>query len=297
MKQDAPPSAEKDVEAHEVLAEPSGEAQLGAWISAFGRMSDAHPDMARILRVVERLQDRPFRTHVVIHGEPGTGKEGLAKLLHRLFHPTGGPLVRANLAGCSSEETRKRLFGTESLLKKELLPQAVGGSLLIDELLALPLDVQGHLHDLLQKHHPADPKAVVVIGLTDGDLRTAVHNGHFRHDLAFRLLRLVLHVPPLRERPHDIAHAALWTCNRILRKFRLDRSAELFDPNKPEQEQETRPFFVEDEVLETLRQYPWPGNFRELEAVLERAVMLYSDGERLCKTDVDAALADTWPWL
>ncbi|MBL8635862.1 MAG: sigma 54-interacting transcriptional regulator [Myxococcales bacterium] len=280
-----------------------GELQLGAWIAAFGRMSDAHPDMARILRVIERLQDRPFRAHIVIHGEPGTGKEGLARLLHRLMHPHGAPYVRANLTGCTSDEMLKQLFGRQtykgsggevrSVGDDGLLAQADSGALLLDELLVLPQDVQRSLYEHLSQHRLGTSSGVALIAMTDGDLPQAISDGRFRHDLAYRLLRIVIHVPPLRERPQDIAQSTLWICNRILRSHHDARPAELHDPESSEPA--TAAFFVEEAVMSVLRQHSWPGNFRELEAVLERAVMLYSDGEHLRRTDVEAALGDGWP--
>jgi DNA-binding NtrC family response regulator len=265
-------------------------------------MSDAHPDMARILRVIERLQDRPFRAHIVIHGEPGTGKEGLARLLHRLMHPSGAPNVRANLTGCTPTEMFARLFGPGAhrgagdvygASADGLLAQAESGSLLIDELLTVPQDVQRSLYEHLSNRRLSAASGVVLVGMTDGDLPQAISDGRFRHDLAYRLLRIVLHVPPLRERPQDIAQSTLWICNRILRSHNDSRPAELLDPEQPEPAGSA--FFVEEAVMSVLRRHSWPGNFRELEAVLERAVMLYSDGEHLKCTDVEAALGDGWP--
>lgn len=280
-----------------------GELQLSTWISAFGRMSDAHPDMARILRVIERLQDQPFRTHVVIYGEPGTGKEGLAKLLHRLMHPSGAPHVRATLTGCTSEEMLKQFFGPDTYKSGDgavcsrhedgLLSKAHGGSLLLDELLAMPLDVQRSLHEHLHEHRPGQETGVTIIGLTDGNLPQAVRAGQFRHDFAYRLMRLVLHVPPLRERPQDISHSTLWICNRILRSFDDERPAELSDPDN--RDGSSSAFLVEEETLSLLKRHDWPGNFRELEAVIERAIMLYSNRERLRVEDVESALGDGWP--
>jgi DNA-binding NtrC family response regulator len=277
-----------------VSARPSSEPQLNAWIAALGRMSAAHPDMARILRIVERLQDRPYRAHVIVYGEPGTGKEGLARLLHRLMHPDGAELVRAQLLGRDLGEQRELLlgpgFGREIDVPGGLLASARGGSLLIDELLALPAAMQRQILDQLQERRgEPDP---VIIGLSDGDLVAAVEAGHFRHDLFYKLSRIVLRVPPLRERPEDMAHATLWIANRVLRARGVHRPAELEAAGEQAVPLSPDAYRVQEGAVLALRRHAWPGNFREMEGVLERAILLYSDGERLTAADVEQGLDD-----
>lgn len=276
-----------------VPARPSNEPQLNAWIAALGRMSAAHPDMARILRIVERLQDRPYRTHVVIHGEPGTGKEGLARLLHRLMHPDGAELVRGQILGREAPEQSKMLFGPMPGIERSascLLETARGGSLLLDELLAMSAPVQRLLLDHMQERRgEPDP---MVIGLTDGDLAGAVVAGSFRHDLFYKLSRIVLRVPPLRERPEDMAHATLWIANRVLRARGVHRPAEVESADEQAAPLSSDAYRVHEAAVSVLRRHRWPGNFRELEGVLERAILLYSDGDRLTVADVEQALGD-----
>lgn len=269
--------------------------QIDSWISALGRMSPSHPDMARILHVVERLQDQPYRSHALFSGEPGTGKEGLARLLHRLMHPVmhpeAAPQIALHLVGCPPDEIGERLH--------RAWEQARGGSLIIDELLALPATVQRQLHESLSDQRLADAKSVVVLAQTDGDLMRAMAAGALRHDLLYKLGRIVLAVPPLRERPADMAHAALWTANRVLKSRGFGKVAELLDETRPPlpiSEPEIRSVLqVMPTALEALSRHPrgWPGNFRELEAVMERAILLYSDGEVLRDTDVVRAINDT----
>lgn len=293
--------------------------ELDVWISALGRMSAAHPDMARILHVVDRLQDRPYRSHVLLCGEPGTGKEGLAKLLHRMMHPSGGPCERVSLMGRTPGQIFADLFGDAAAEPGKpaggAFARARGGTLILDEILALPADAQRRLHELLSAtrwiERPAE--AVVIMALSDGDVGQAVQSGALRHDLAFKLGRILITVPPLRERPEDLSHAALWTANRILRSRGIQRGAELIEVTSPGDSTEVaavtadpesgvpEPYRVTSRAVAALGRYPrssagarsWPGNFRELEAVLERAILLYSDGEVLREADVERALADS----
>src|SRR5205085_1678545 len=133
---------------------------------------------------------------------------------------------------------------------------------------------------------PVGERPAVVVALTDHDLAAAVAEGRFRHDLYYRLARVVLRLPPLRQRPADVPRAALWMANRVLRTRGLGRTAELGAAPGGEE----AVFQVLPEAIEALRGYDWPGNFRELEAVIERAILLYSDRQRLSADDVRAAL-------
>lgn len=285
--------------------------ELDVWISALGRMSAAHPDMARILHVVDRLQDRPYRSHVILRGEPGTGKEGLAKLIHRMMHPSGGPCERVSLIGRTPEQIGADLFGDLSGhgASGGALARAAGGSLILDEVLSLPPEAQRRLHERISAARWG-AQAAVVIALSDGDIGQAVASGVLRHDLAYKLGRILLTVPPLRERPEDLSHAALWTANRILRSRGIHRGAELIEVAQPGDSTEVaavtadggpEPYRVTSTAVAALGRYSaavplaqaWPGNFRELEAVLERAILLYSDGDVLRAADVERALADS----
>lgn len=268
----------------------AGEPQLNAWIAALGRMSAAHPDVGRILRLVDRLQDRPYRTHCVLFGEPGTGKEGLARLLHWLMHAGNQPLVRVQLAGKSDAEIGRELLGGGG--DRSALDRAAGGTLVLDEVLALSPELQRRLYERLHKQDWLRDDSVVVIAVTDGDIRSAVAAGEFRHDLFYRLARLCLHVPPLRERPDDLGHSAMWIANRLLRARGIDRPAELFEIGEHTLPPSEGAFHVLPEAIDALRAHDWPGNFRELETVLERAIMLYSDGEQLLAQDIESAIAD-----
>jgi DNA-binding NtrC family response regulator len=311
-KKDSGPGGRSDGgpgEGDAALRDRPEDLQIDVWISALSRMSAAHPGMARILHIVARLQDRPYRSHALILGEPGTGKEGLAKLLHRLQTWNGDedadgsrrPCERVQLLGLSPAEIAAELFGDG--IDGGAWGRAQGGSLILDELLVLSADAQRRLHDALSQQRWTDPNAVVVIALSDGDVSAAVESGALRHDLLHKLGRLVMTVPPLRERAADLSQAALFIANKILRSRGQNRTAEPVSSQTADVAARspadsdpglTGAFLITPEALEALHrhQFGWPGNFRELEAVLERAILLYSDGDTLRAADVDAALAD-----
>src|SRR5262245_41596208 len=117
------------------------------WIGALIRVSSPHPAMTRILDVIERLQDRPFRTNFLLLGEPGTGKEGLARALHELVTPRG-PLVRYDVCGFPEEAALEALCGAGK--NPGAAEAAHGGTLLIEDAASLPPRVQEALLRLLK---------------------------------------------------------------------------------------------------------------------------------------------------
>jgi DNA-binding NtrC family response regulator len=268
------------------------------WIGAFIRISAAHPAMTRILDVIERLQDRPFRTNFLLTGEPGTGKDGLARAFHQLVSP-GGPLVRLDVGGFPEEAALEALCGSGR--HKGAAEEADRGTLVIEEVAALTPRVQQALLRLLKagrvrrvgqtKDQPRKLQ-VNAIALSDADVERAVAEGRLRHDLYYRLARVMLWLPPLRERLDDIGPAAIWMGNRILAAAHVPlelRSAE--DLRNASQEDRRRAICLESSAVDALRAHPWPGNFRELEATLERALLLVRSGPQLTADDIAAALA------
>lgn len=286
-------------------AEPSslGEVTAGHFkssIEGLTRLASQHPSVRHILDVLTRLKERPYATNAVIRGEPGTGKEGLAHTLHELMHPDGAPLVSVSTAGRPEEAVAMELFGAWPRHKGErpvdgAIGEADGGTLVLDEVIGLSPALQRRLLDLVKRgryHREFEDRERVaqvnVIVITDGNLTAEVQAGRFRHDLFHKLARLDLVLPPLRERPEDVPGAARWMANRVRMDRGLPANVELEgDPNAA-----AGSILIRKDAIEALRQHRWPGNFRELEIVVERALMLYGDGTQVTAADVNKALAE-----
>jgi DNA-binding NtrC family response regulator len=264
------------------------------------RLASAHPGVRYIVDVVERLKARPYATNILIAGEPGTGKEGLAHTVHELMHPDGAPLISIATGGRSDEDLAAELFGSGPRAKGDRATQgavemAEGGTLVIDDVAWLSPNLQWRLLDLLRRgaYTRASETRVRqvqlhVIAITDEDLAKSVSAGRFRHDLFHKLARIHLVLPPLRQRPEDIPAAVEWMARRILMLRGQSSSVQLegAEPARPDA------VVIRNEAIEALRTHNWPGNFRELEVVVERALMLYGDGKHVTKSDVHQALAN-----
>jgi two-component system response regulator AtoC len=287
-----------------IAPESIGELAAGNRGSVEGlkRLNSQHPSVRHIIDVVEHLQARPYLTHAVISGEPGTGKEGLAHTLHELMHPEGdAPIVQVSTAGRDPDVIAGELFGRgQSSRGDRSLEGAVsaadGGTLLLDEVIGLSASLQRRLLELIRKgrytreNEERERRAqLYIFVLTDGNLLAEVQAGRFRHDLYFKLARLNVTLPPIRERPEDIPAAAAWMANRVLTMRNRSPDVEVEpppgDPALPDDA-----IVLTREAIEALRKHRWPGNFRELEAVVERALLLYSDGKQITANDVSRAL-------
>jgi DNA-binding NtrC family response regulator len=213
-------------------------------------------------------------TTVLLTGETGSGKEVVAAEIHRHSDRAHKPYVRLNCASLPSTLLESELFGHErgaftGAQKRRIgfLEAAHGGTLLLDEIGELPLDMQAKLLRVLEDGRLTrvggeEEIAVDVrfVAATHRDLDAEVAAGRFRQDLFFRINAITLKVPPLRERPRDLALLA----QAFLQRAAAPRPAPRLSP----------------EMVEALARYPWPGNVRELRNVIERAVVL-SDGPEL----------------
>jgi len=219
------------------------------------------------LRMVARLKDT--RTPVLITGESGTGKELVARAIHYRGSFAQRPFVAVDCGSLVPTLIESELFGYEkgaftgAIKSKEGLFQfASGGTIFLDEIGELSMEMQAKLLRVLQEKEvrPVGSNQrfkvdVRVIAATNRDLESAYKEGEFRKDLYFRLNVVTLHLPALRERKSDIP---------TLVHYFLDRFA-------PE-----RMIAVSPAAMECMLQYEWPGNVRELENVMERAVALGS---------------------
>jgi DNA-binding NtrC family response regulator len=244
------------------------------WISSIIRIASSHPEVERVLDTVARLAERPVRTSFLLLGEPGTGKEGLARTLHALVGK-GRPLVQARVSGFDAAHQHHELLAPRT----GAMARARGGMVLIDELTDLHPTVQVGLYGALKQ-----PDSPHLIALSDVDASAAVASGRLRHDLYWRVARIVLTLPPLRERLEDIPAAAIWMGNRILRLHGEEGEMRLAS----DADAGAADIVLSDDAVEALKQHRWSGNFRELEAVLERALLLYCDQQA---TDRPTALS------
>ncbi len=238
----------------------STEMELNGIVGSSSKIQD-------VLRMVARLKDT--RTPVLITGESGTGKELAARAIHYRGLLAKRPFVAVDCGSLVPTLIESELFGYEkgaftgALRSKEgLFQSANGGTIFLDEIGELSLELQAKLLRVLQEKEVrpvgSNQKVKVdvrVVAATNRDLEAAQNEGKFRKDLYFRLNVVTIHLPPLRERRSDVA---------ALVHYFLDR----FAPGKT--------LTVSPAAMKCMLQYDWPGNVRELENCIERAVALGS---------------------
>jgi PAS domain S-box-containing protein len=234
----------------------------------FGEILGRSPAMQKIFRSIELVAETD--SSVLLLGETGTGKELIARAIHRSSRRKAAVMVKVNCGALPATLVESELFGHERgaftgavQQKKGRFELADRGTIFLDEVGELPLDVQVKLLRVLQEHefervggtHTIRVDARV-IAATNRDLATEVKNRTFRSDLFFRLNIFPIHVPSLRERRDDIPALA----RHFVREFasRMGRAVDQIDSR----------------ALDQLVSYDWPGNVRELANILERAVIL-----------------------
>jgi DNA-binding NtrC family response regulator len=244
----------------------------------FGEIIGSCPSMMEVFRKLQKVASTDIS--VLITGETGTGKELIARELHRLSARAGAPLVVVNCGAIPDELVESELFGHEKgaftgadRRRVGLFEAAEGGTLFLDEVGELPLSVQPALLRALQfgEVRPVGSIRtrtvnVRVISATNQDLAAAARAGAFREDLFYRLCTFQIDVPPLRARRDDIPVLA--------RSFLATANART-----------ERPLRWSDAALERLRAHPWHGNVRELENAVTRLSVLAS-GPEITEEDV-----------
>ncbi len=272
---------ENDRRLHEITRlREAAEADKQSLLTRLGRrdINDTIVGVESGLRsVMERVtQVTPTDVPVLIFGETGSGKEVVARAIHARSRRSRGPFLRANCGAIPSELIDSELFGHERGsftgavgTRQGWFERADGGTLFLDEIGELPLAAQVRLLRILQdgsfervggqRQLKVD---VRIVAATHRDLHAMVADGRFRQDLWYRLAVFPIDLPPLRERPQDIPALATHFALRASTRFG------------------TPPLVPTPDDINLLVAYPWPGNARELGAVMERAAIL-GDGRRL----------------
>jgi PAS domain S-box-containing protein len=237
-----------------------------AWM--FEEVVGASPALRSVLSAVSKVA--PTDSTVLLTGETGTGKELIARAVHKKSPRGARAFVAVNCAAIPQSLIASELFGHEKgaftgALQRRLgsFELAEGGTILLDEIGELPLETQIALLRVLQEREIQRVGAsqpihvnVRVLAATNRDLQKAIAAGAFRQDLFYRLDVFPIHVPPLRERKEDIP---------VLVEYFVDRFAKNAGKNIRS---------IEKRALELLESYSWPGNIRELQNVIERAVIV-----------------------
>ncbi|HKP11294.1 MAG TPA: sigma-54 dependent transcriptional regulator, partial [Blastocatellia bacterium] len=224
--------------------------------------------MQPVLDIIQRVG--PADANVLITGENGTGKGLVAQLLHAVSPRAGKPMVTVNLGGIAEGVFESELFGhikgaftdakNDRVGRFEL---AEGGTLFLDEIANLPLKHQPKLLRVLETgefERVGSSKTrranVRIISATNANLEEEVTQGRFRQDLLFRLNTVEIHLPPLRDRREDIPMLARFFLNQHAQRYR--KNIEAFS----------------DAAMQALLRYAWPGNVREMDHAIERAVLM-----------------------
>src|SRR5579883_197234 len=244
----------------------------------FSSLVGKSPEMERLYRIISKAAQS---THpVLIVGESGTGKELVARCIHFTGPNRDKPFIPVDCGSLVPTLIESELFGymkgafTGATRNKDgLLSIANGGTVFLDEIGELPIDLQSKLLRAIQEREirpvgstKAIPIDVRILAATNRDLEAAVAEGDFRRDLYFRLNVLALKIPPLRDRKQDIPHLVEHFLERLSRDSGQER-------------------VLSDEALKAMLAYDWPGNVRELENCIERAWAM-SSNSNLNMTDL-----------
>jgi len=240
--------------------------------------------MRQIVRTVERVG--PSDVPILITGESGTGKEVIADLIHAFSPRAKRPIIKINCAALPRELIESELFGSvkgaftgANSDREGLFRQAEGGTLLLDEISEMAVDTQSKLLRVLQDReirpvgskvsHKSDCR---IIAATNRRPEDAMREGRLREDLFYRISAISVHLPPLRERCEDIMPLA----NAFLKRYSA-QAGQLIRDFTPE-------------AVECLAGFAWPGNIRQLQNEVQRAVLLCSS-DRIAASDLSITKA------
>ena len=269
-----PKRSEEKLQHERALREETDQASM------FGEIVGTSAALQKVLALVSKVA--PTDASVLVTGETGTGKELVARAIHRLSERSSKPFVSVNCAAIPRDLIASELFGHEKGSFTGAVQRRVGrfeladgGTIFLDEVGELPKETQIALLRVLQEREfervggtRSIPTNVRVVAATNRDLRAATAAGTFRSDLFYRLNVFPLEMPPLRDRREDIPE--------LVEHF-IDRSARNVGKNIRG---------INKKSLDLLQAYPWPGNIRELQNVIERSAIL-------CETE-NFSVDETW---
>lgn len=246
-----------------------------------GKREDSFSFLSPAMRELERLVGKvaPTDSTVLVTGDSGTGKGVIARLIHQQSPRADAPFIPVNCGAIPENLMESELFGHTKgsftgadKARKGLFLEADKGTIFLDEIGELPLQLQVKLLHVIEEKmvravgsEQARRADVRIVAATNRDLRKMVSEGRFREDLYFRLSVFHVHVPPLRERRQDILG---------LVRFLVQRGAQRLNCNTG--------ITVAADVEELLVAYDWPGNVREMENVIDRALILAEQGHITC---------------